>query len=293
MNNLEVLKSGIEGFGLEASDKKLQNLKKYREILVEWNKVMNLTGIEEEREVYIKHFLDSISAVTNNYINENTSLIDVGTGAGFPGMPLKICLENLDLTLLDSLNKRINFLQEVANQLDLQGIEFIHGRAEDFGKSEEYREKFDVATARAVAGLPILMEFCVPFVKVGGYFICLKGPNANLELEESKAAMEVLGIEFIEKIDVKLPDLELNHNILVFKKVKNTDIELLLKEKNFIINIYHSVSLEILRESLYRLVYPIMYEEIANISKGYQLSEKDKCFITDFYKYAFVAIVLD
>ena len=111
MNNLEVLKSGIEGFGLEASDKKLQNLKKYREILVEWNKVMNLTGIEEEREVYIKHFLDSISAVTNNYINENTSLIDVGTGAGFPGMPLKICLENLDLTLLDSLNKRINFLQ--------------------------------------------------------------------------------------------------------------------------------------------------------------------------------------
>ena len=135
MNNLEVLKSGIEGFGLEASDKKLQNLKKYREILVEWNKVMNLTGIEEEREVYIKHFLDSISAVTNNYINENTSLIDVGTGAGFPGMPLKICLENLDLTLLDSLNKRINFLQEVANQLDLQGIEFIHGRAEDFGKS--------------------------------------------------------------------------------------------------------------------------------------------------------------
>ena len=104
MNNLEVLKSGIEGFGLEASDKKLQNLKKYREILVEWNKVMNLTGIEEEREVYIKHFLDSISAVTNNYINENTSLIDVGTGAGFPGMPLKICLENLDLTLLDSLN---------------------------------------------------------------------------------------------------------------------------------------------------------------------------------------------
>ena len=222
MNNLEVLKAGIEGFGLEATDEKLQNFKKYREILVEWNKVMNLTGIEEEREVYIKHFLDSISAVTNNYINENTSLIDVGTGAGFPGMPLKICLDNLNLTLLDSLNKRINFLQEVANELNLQGIEFIHGRAEDFGKNEEYREKFDVATARAVAGLPILMEFCVPFVKVGGYFICLKGPNANLELEESKAAMDVLGIEFVEKIDIKLPDLELNNNILVFKKIRNT-----------------------------------------------------------------------
>lgn len=222
MNNLEILKAGIEGFNLEASDEKLEKLKKYREILVEWNKVMNLTGIEEEREVFIKHFLDSISAVTNGYINDNISLIDVGTGAGFPGMPLKICLENMRLTLLDSLNKRINFLQEVANELNLEGVEFIHGRAEDFGKNEEYREIFDVATARAVAGLPVLMEFCVPFVKVGGYFICLKGPNANLELEESKSAMEVLGIEFVEKIDIKLPDLELNHNILVFKKINNT-----------------------------------------------------------------------
>ncbi|MDC9467550.1 16S rRNA (guanine(527)-N(7))-methyltransferase RsmG, partial [Clostridioides difficile] len=145
MNNLEVLKAGIEGFGLESTDEKLQNFKKYREILVEWNKVMNLTGIEEEKEVYIKHFLDSISAVTNNYITDDISLIDVGTGAGFPGMPLKICLENLNLTLLDSLNKRINFLQEVASELNLKGIEFIHGRAEDFGKSEEYREQYDVA----------------------------------------------------------------------------------------------------------------------------------------------------
>ena len=128
MNKLEILKTGIENFGLEATEEKLQNLKKYREILVEWNKVMNLTGIEEEREVYIKHFLDSISAVTNNYINDDISLIDVGTGAGFPGMPLKICLDNLKLTLLDSLNKRINFLQEVASELNLEGIEFIHGR---------------------------------------------------------------------------------------------------------------------------------------------------------------------
>ena len=220
--NVEYFLDELGKLNISLSEMQINQFIRFYEMLIEKNKVMNLTGIEEEREVYIKHFLDSISAVTNNYINENTSLIDVGTGAGFPGMPLKICLENLDLTLLDSLNKRINFLQEVANQLDLQGIEFIHGRAEDFGKSEEYREKFDVATARAVAGLPILMEFCVPFVKVGGYFICLKGPNANLELEESKAAMEVLGIEFIEKIDVKLPDLELNHNILVFKKVKNT-----------------------------------------------------------------------
>ena len=140
MNNLEILKTGIENFGLEATEEKLQNLKKYREILVEWNKVMNLTGIEEEREVYIKHFLDSISAVSKGYIKNGMSLIDVGTGAGFPGMPLRICLPELKVTLLDSLNKRINFLQEVANQIDIDDIEFIHGRAEDFAKQKEYRE---------------------------------------------------------------------------------------------------------------------------------------------------------
>ena len=198
MSNIEILRQGIEDFGIEASDKMLADFQKYKEILVEWNQKMNLTGIEDEKEVFIKHFLDSVSAVTKGYIKNGMSLIDVGTGAGFPGMPLRICLPELKVTLLDSLNKRINFLQEVANQLDIDDIEFIHGRAEDFGKDENYRECFDIATARAVAGLPALMEFCVPFVKVGGYFVCLKGPNANLELEESKKAMEALGLEYIE-----------------------------------------------------------------------------------------------
>ena len=221
MNNEEILRQGINGFGIEANDQMIDDLKTYREILVDWNQKMNLTGIEEEKEVFIKHFLDSISAVSNGYIKDGISLIDVGTGAGFPGLPLKICLRNIKLTLLDSLNKRINFLQEVSNTINLEDIEFIHGRAEDFGKDSKYREQFDVATARAVAGLPILMEFCVPFVKVGGYFVCLKGPNANLELEESQRAMEVLGLEFIEKIDIELPSEELKHNILVLKKVKN------------------------------------------------------------------------
>ena len=222
MSNIDILRQGIEDFGIEASDKMLADFQKYKEILVEWNQKMNLTGIEDEKEVFIKHFLDSISAVSKGYIKNGMSLIDVGTGAGFPGMPLRISLPDLKVTLLDSLNKRINFLQEVANQIDIDDIEFIHGRAEDFGKDENYRECFDIATARAVAGLPALMEFCVPFVKVGGYFVCLKGPNANLELEESKAAMDVLGVEFIEKINIELPESDLNHNILVFKKVKNT-----------------------------------------------------------------------
>ena len=207
MSNRDILKNGLKNLGISVDDKMLNDFNIYREILVDWNQKMNLTGIEDEKEVYIK---------------DGVSIIDVGTGAGFPGLPLRICLRNIELTLLDSLNKRINFLQEVSKQVGIDNIEFIHGRAEDFGKLEEYREKYDIATARAVAGLPILMEFCVPFVKVGGYFVCLKGPNANLELEESKAAMDVLGVEFIEKINIELPESDLNHNILVFKKVKNT-----------------------------------------------------------------------
>ncbi len=222
MTNADILKKGIEDLGLKCSDETIDKFSKYREILVEWNQKMNLTGIEEEKEVYIKHFLDSVAAVKKGYIKDGMSIIDVGTGAGFPGLPLRICLENSKVTLLDSLNKRINFLSEVCTNINIDDIELIHGRAEDFGKDEKYREQYDIATARAVAGLPILMEFCVPFIKVGGYFVCLKGPNADTELEESRKAMEVLGLEFVEKIDVELPEIELKHNIVVFKKVNST-----------------------------------------------------------------------
>lgn len=222
MNNADILKQGIEELGLKCSDETIDKFRKYREILVEWNQKMNLTGIEEEKEVYIKHFLDSVAVVKEGYIKDGMSIIDVGTGAGFPGLPLRICLENSKVTLLDSLNKRINFLSEVCSNIDIDNVELIHGRAEDFGKDENYREQYDIATARAVAGLPILMEFCAPFIKVGGYFVCLKGPNADTELEESKKAMEVLGLEFVEKIDVELPEIELKHNIAVFKKINNT-----------------------------------------------------------------------
>ena len=202
MSNRDILKNGLKNLGISVDDKMLNDFNIYREILVDWNQKMNLTGIEDEKEVYIKHFLDSVSAVTNGYIKDGVSIIDVGTGAGFPGLPLRICLRNIELTLLDSLNKRINFLQEVSKQVGIDNIEFIHGRAEDFGKLEEYREKYDIATARAVAGLPILMEFCVPFVKVGGRCICMKsfeieeelkaGNEFNLSTEE-KAFFDALG----------------------------------------------------------------------------------------------------
>ncbi|MDR0879649.1 MAG: 16S rRNA (guanine(527)-N(7))-methyltransferase RsmG [Clostridioides sp.] len=222
MNNRELLRSGIDSFGIDSDELMVDRLKRYHKTLVEWNEKMNLTGIVEEREVFIKHFLDSISAVKGGYIQDGMSLIDVGTGAGFPGIPLKVCLENIELTLLDSLNKRINFLKTVGEELELDKIEYIHGRAEDFAKEERYREKFDIATARAVAGLPVLLELCVPYIKVGGYFVCLKGPSADMELEESKTAMRVLGVEFTEKIDIELPELGLSHNILVFEKKSRT-----------------------------------------------------------------------
>ena len=187
-------------FDIELSDQQENKLKEYYKILVEENKKMNLTSITEYEDVVWKHFLDSALIMKDSLWNGKNKVFDVGTGAGFPGIVLAILNPESKFVLLDSLNKRINFLQEVANQIDIDDIEFIHGRAEDFGKDENYRECFDIATARAVAGLPALMEFCVPFVKVGGHFVCLKGPNANLELEESKAAMDVLGVEFIEKI---------------------------------------------------------------------------------------------
>lgn len=220
--NIELLENGLKNFNIDVNDTMLEKFEKYREILVEYNKNMNLTGITEQREVYIKHFLDSVAIFKDGYIMDGLSVIDVGTGAGFPGIPYKICNPTIKLTLLDSLNKRINFLKEVCTNIDFDDVEFVHGRAEDFGQNEDFREKFDIATARAVANLPVLLELCIPFVKVGGFFICLKGPNAENEVEEAKNAMDVLDVKLVENIEVSLPDEELKHRILVFKKIKET-----------------------------------------------------------------------
>ncbi|SFE68097.1 16S rRNA (guanine(527)-N(7))-methyltransferase RsmG [Peptostreptococcus sp. D1] len=220
--NIELLENGLKNFNIDVNDTMLEKFEKYREILVEYNKNMNLTGITEQREVYIKHFLDSVAIFKDGYIMDGLSVIDVGTGAGFPGIPYKICNPTIKLTLLDSLNKRINFLREACTNIGFDDVEFVHGRAEDFGQNEDFREKFDIATARAVANLPILLELCIPFVKVGGFFICLKGPNAENEVEEAKNAMDVLDVKLVENIEVSLPDEELKHRILVLKKIKET-----------------------------------------------------------------------
>jgi len=183
---------------------------------------MNLTAIEEDQEIIVKHFLDSLTALNALKLEDGMRLIDVGTGAGFPGVPLKICYPKIQLTLLDSLNKRINFLQELCQLLGLEKVEFIHGRAEDYGKNPEYRESFDYVVSRAVAELGILGEYCLPLVRKGGYFLALKGPLAEEELEKGKKALQILGGKVEEIISLHLPLREDKRTLVLIKKINPT-----------------------------------------------------------------------
>ncbi|MBS6252822.1 MAG: 16S rRNA (guanine(527)-N(7))-methyltransferase RsmG [Clostridia bacterium] len=205
---------------IEFSNIQIEKFYKYMNLLIEWNEKINLTAITEPKEIIIKHFIDSLTVLKD--IKGKNTLVDVGTGAGFPGIPLKIMDEEIKITLLDSLNKRINFLNEVINQLDLKNIETIHSRVEDAGKNKKYRERFDIATARAVANLATLSEYMLPLVKVGGKSICMKGSEVSEELQNSKKAISILGGE-IENIDnFQLPKSDMMRNIVIIKKVKNT-----------------------------------------------------------------------
>lgn len=221
----DILKDGSKEMNIEITDHQIDQLIKYKDILLEWNQKMNLTAISEEKEVMIKHFLDSLSCIQTKYLTNEGRMIDVGTGAGFPGVPLKIALPNIELTLLDSLKKRISFLEEVCRETNLINVEFLHGRAEDFGQNKVYREKYDYAVSRAVAALNVLVEYCLPFVKVGGYFICQKGPGLIEELPEAKNAIKILGGEVVDQIVIDLPFSDITHHILVIKKIKQTPIK--------------------------------------------------------------------
>ncbi len=200
-------------------ENKCQKFQKYFELLIDWNNKINLTAITEETDVATKHFLDSISVFKSGVINEGYKVIDIGTGAGFPGIPMKIYDESLSVTLLDSLNKRITFLNEVISTLRLNNISCVHGRAEDFGRDKAHREKYDVCVSRAVANLATLSELCLPFVKVGGYFVAMKGPKAEEEIEMGKKAIKLLGGEIVDVLSYPIEGTDLEHNMVLVKKI--------------------------------------------------------------------------
>ena len=215
------MKESLKELNIEISEKQLNQFYNYMNILIEWNKVMNLTNITEPEGIIQKHFVDSLTVLKS--IKENDSIIDVGTGAGFPGIPIKIAFPETRITLLDSLNKRIKFLEEVINKLELKNIETIHGRAEEVAHNKKYREKYDIAIARAVAPLNVLSEYLLPFVKIGGYAICMKGTKGKEEAEEGKNAIKILGGEITNSREFNLPNTEMARVIIEIEKIKNTE----------------------------------------------------------------------
>ena len=207
------------------NDTQLEQFDKYYEILIEKNKVMNLTAITEREDVILKHFIDSIAlAGYYDFSNKNIKVIDVGTGAGFPGIPLKIAFPDIDLTLYDSLNKRINFLNEVINTigLDKNTCVALHGRAEEGGRNKDMREKYDLVVSRAVANMAVLSEYCIPFVRQGGYFIPYKTSKVDEELESAKKAISILGGKIENTKKIVLPDSDIGRSFVFIRKIKPT-----------------------------------------------------------------------
>ena len=203
---------------MNINEEEANQFDKYMQLLLEWNEKINLTAITEPSQIILKHFIDSSSIL--KYIKDNDKIIDVGTGAGFPGIPIKIMNKNLDITLMDSLNKRINFLNEVIQKINLDKIKAIHARAEELGRNKKHREVYDVAVSRAVANLSTLLEYLMPFIKVGGICICMKGPNIEEELKTAENAIVELGGS-LEKVDnFYLPNSDIERNIIIIKKIK-------------------------------------------------------------------------
>lgn len=224
MNNYDTTQfvKDLDKFNVNLSEKQIQQFLTYYEMLVERNQFVNLTAITEYEDVLKKHFVDSISLIQAYDVKKHISVIDIGTGAGFPGLALKIAYPDLKMTLLDSLNKRIQFLDDVIKELHLEEIETIHGRAEDFAKPGILREKFDLCVSRAVANLSTLSEYCLPFVKNNGYFISYKSEKVTEEIQMAEKAISVLGGKIEKQVELILPDSDIYRNLLVIKKISST-----------------------------------------------------------------------
>lgn len=223
--NIDLFKNGVDKLGLEITEVQVNKFSAYSGLLKEWNERMNLTAIVDDDGISVKHFLDSILSLGCVEIPQNASLADIGTGAGFPGIPVKIMRDDLNVTLIDSLKKRITFLEEVGKSLELTDVSYVHGRAEELGKNNKYREKFDVVVSRAVANLKVLCEYCLPFIKVGGMFIALKAEDIEEELDNAKAMIGSLGGVVEDIKAAELPESDIVRKLIIIRKDKPTPLQ--------------------------------------------------------------------
>ena len=221
-SHISLLSKGCEELGIELSGEQIDQFDKYMQLLLEWNKKFNLTAIKEADENVINHFLDSLSVLKAGLVEDDCNMLDLGTGAGFPGIPLRIAMPGVNITLVDAVNKKVTFLAEVIKELRLDNTIALHGRAEELAKQKNMRESYDIVVSRAVAELKVLLEYTIPFVRVGGYSIFNKGPGAKAELKDSKRAADILGAHTPKQKRVFVPFSERTHNLVITKKVKHT-----------------------------------------------------------------------
>lgn len=222
MNNLDEFIEKAKKIDVSLDENQLKDFAKFMDFMIKWNDRVRLTSITEETEVIDKHFIDSLTALKVNVLKDHDKVLDLGTGGGFPGVPLKFINPTIDLVMLDSRLKKIEYLNEVINTFNLENTVAIHGRAEDYGQLPNYREQFDIVVSRAVANLTVLAEYCLPFVKKDGYFIAMKGTKSDEEINEAKKAIKTLGGSIEEIIEFQLPATDYDRSIILIKKVGNT-----------------------------------------------------------------------